>query len=172
MTKADIAKKLSVSVEDVDEAILQGHIPKPLKIGNLTRWREDDIEFLCSNLLSCDDIAQILNTTPEDIEQLMQKNLIPTPIRIGNLVRWNPDKIRDWVNSLRPSCTEPTITTVTGTDVNTMPTDCSLDDVEKKHIQNVLTMTDGNRSETAKIIGIGERTLYRKIKEYKLGYPC
>jgi two-component system response regulator HydG len=44
----------------------------------------------------------------------------------------------------------------------------SLDEVEKVHIKKTLEMTDGNRSEAAKILGIGERTLYRKIKEYDL----
>ena len=30
-------------------------------------------------------------------------------------------------------------------------------------------MTNGNREEAAKLLGIGERTLYRRIKEYSLG---
>ena len=30
------------------------------------------------------------------------------------------------------------------------------------------TMVDGNREQAANILGIGERTLYRKIKEYGL----
>ncbi len=42
----------------------------------------------------------------------------------------------------------------------------SLNEVEKQHIISTLELTDGNRSETAKILGIGERTLYRKLKEY------
>jgi len=29
-------------------------------------------------------------------------------------------------------------------------------------------MTNGNREQAAKILGIGERTLYRKIREYGL----
>jgi len=44
----------------------------------------------------------------------------------------------------------------------------SLNDVEKQHIVNVLTLTEGNRAEAARILEIGERTLYRKIKEYNL----
>ncbi len=44
----------------------------------------------------------------------------------------------------------------------------SLNDVEKQHILNVLTLTEGNRAEAARILEIGERTLYRKIKEYDL----
>ena len=37
---------------------------------------------------------------------------------------------------------------------------------EQELIRNTLKMTNGNREQTAKILGIGERTLYRKIKEY------
>jgi DNA-binding NtrC family response regulator len=40
--------------------------------------------------------------------------------------------------------------------------------VEKKHIVNVLRYTKGNKTETAKLLGIGLTTLYRKIDEYHL----
>jgi two-component system response regulator HydG len=43
-----------------------------------------------------------------------------------------------------------------------------LTDVEKYYIQRALELTEGNREEAAKMLGIGERTLYRKIKEYEL----
>jgi transcriptional regulator of acetoin/glycerol metabolism len=35
-------------------------------------------------------------------------------------------------------------------------------------ILDTLTKTQGNREKAAKILGIGEITLYRKIKEYNL----
>jgi DNA-binding NtrC family response regulator len=41
----------------------------------------------------------------------------------------------------------------------------SLDEVEKRHIQRVLEATGGNRTRAAKILGIGVRTLQRKLKE-------
>lgn len=44
----------------------------------------------------------------------------------------------------------------------------SLDEIEKKAIMDTLARTEGNREQAAKILGIGERTLYRKIKEYNL----
>jgi two-component system response regulator HydG len=44
----------------------------------------------------------------------------------------------------------------------------SLEEVEREHIRRVLEMTGNNRTEAAKILKIGERTLYRKIKEYNL----
>ena len=44
----------------------------------------------------------------------------------------------------------------------------SLNELEKQAIEETLAKTNGNREKTAKILGIGERTLYRKIKEYDL----
>ena len=40
--------------------------------------------------------------------------------------------------------------------------------VEKQHIIKVLTYTKGNKTETARLLGIGLTTLYRKIEEYKI----
>ncbi len=44
----------------------------------------------------------------------------------------------------------------------------SIEQAEKELIRNTLKMVNGNREQAAKILGIGERTLYRKIKEYEL----
>jgi len=44
----------------------------------------------------------------------------------------------------------------------------SLQDVEKELIKLTLEQVGGNRHEAAKILGIGERTLYRKLKLYDL----
>jgi two-component system response regulator HydG len=44
----------------------------------------------------------------------------------------------------------------------------SLEQAEKELIRNTLKMVDGNREQAAQMLGIGERTLYRKIKEYDL----
>jgi two-component system response regulator HydG len=43
-----------------------------------------------------------------------------------------------------------------------------MDEVERYYIQKALELTGGNRQEAARLLGIGERTLYRKIKEYGL----
>ena len=43
-----------------------------------------------------------------------------------------------------------------------------LDRLEKEAIRQTLAMTNGNREQTAELLGIGERTLYRKLKEYGL----
>jgi len=48
------------------------------------------------------------------------------------------------------------------------PLGMSLDQIEKQAIRKALTLNHGNREQTARMLGIGERTLYRKLKEYGL----
>jgi two-component system response regulator HydG len=43
----------------------------------------------------------------------------------------------------------------------------SMDDIERWAIEETLKITAGNRDEAAKILGIGARTLYRKLDKYK-----
>jgi two-component system response regulator HydG len=43
-----------------------------------------------------------------------------------------------------------------------------LEEIEKLFIAETLRACGGNREEAARTLGIGERTLYRKIKEYGL----
>jgi two-component system response regulator HydG len=45
----------------------------------------------------------------------------------------------------------------------------SMDDIERWAIEQTLKLTNGNREETARILGIGARTLYRKLDKYELG---
>ncbi len=44
----------------------------------------------------------------------------------------------------------------------------SLETLEKRAIRETLRLTGGNREQAATLLGIGERTLYRKLKEYGL----
>jgi transcriptional regulator of acetoin/glycerol metabolism len=44
----------------------------------------------------------------------------------------------------------------------------TLKNIEKRAILDALHVTKGNREEAARLLGIGERTLYRKMKEHGL----
>ncbi len=44
----------------------------------------------------------------------------------------------------------------------------SMKEIEKHYLAETLKLTDGNREEAARLLGIGERTLYRKIGDYGL----
>jgi two-component system response regulator HydG len=43
-----------------------------------------------------------------------------------------------------------------------------LSEVERYFIEQALTITNGNREEASRMLGIGERTLYRVIQDWKL----
>ena len=42
-------------------------------------------------------------------------------------------------------------------------------EMDKLHIQKVMNYTNGNKTETAKLLNIAVTTLYRKLEEYKIG---
>ena len=42
-----------------------------------------------------------------------------------------------------------------------------LEEVERFYTEKALEIAKGNREEAAKILGIAERTLYRKLQEWK-----
>lgn len=46
--------------------------------------------------------------------------------------------------------------------------DFNVEEMEKDLIQKALTYTKGNRKKAAQLLGMGERTLYRKLDKYKL----
>lgn len=51
---------------------------------------------------------------------------------------------------------------------NINPNALDLASIERRHIQKVLAHTNGNKTESARLLGIGLTTLYRKLDEYKL----
>lgn len=62
-------------------------------------------------------------------------------------------------------------------DPSLLPADFNIEDdnnsldltsMEKKHIKKILAYADGNKTQAAKLLGIGLTTLYQKIKDYDL----
>jgi transcriptional regulator with PAS, ATPase and Fis domain len=104
------------------------------------------------------DAQQILMNYgwPGNVRQL--KNAIDTMVVLSNSAQLT-------VASLPPDIRPTGGTTAGGLDnVAGMP----LEQLEKEAIDKTLKMVHGNREQAAKLLGIGERTLYRKIKEYGL----
>ncbi len=62
----------------------------------------------------------------------------------------------------------PNIRGDAGGDLLRLPVGASLVDVEKEVIRSTLAREGGNKSRTAEILGIGRKTLHRKIEEYGL----
>jgi DNA-binding NtrC family response regulator len=49
-----------------------------------------------------------------------------------------------------------------------VPTGLTMEEIERQAILNALEQTGGNRTQAAEMLGIGLRTLQRKLKEYKM----
>ncbi|MGH7341136.1 MAG: helix-turn-helix domain-containing protein, partial [Candidatus Rokuibacteriota bacterium] len=44
-----------------------------------------------------------------------------------------------------------------------------LEEVERRYILRVMEAVDGNKTEAAQVLGVGRRTLYRKLEQYGRG---
>ena len=80
---------------------------------------------------------------------------------------WINDRTRrdDTGSALDPALGIATVTAwVVGA---TRPSGQPLSEIERHYIEETLELTQGNREEAARMLGIGERTLYRKIQDWK-----
>lgn len=57
--------------------------------------------------------------------------------------------------------------TIAGNFITNETTLLTLDEVERRHIMNVLAHTNGNKSEAAKILGITIKSVYNKLHDYE-----
>jgi len=78
--------------------------------------------------------------------------------------------VRSKGNILTVNDLPPEIGTVLGTDPDRWQflAGRSVEEVERHHIRVTLELNGGNRVKAAQAMGISERTLYRKIREYGL----
>ncbi len=119
---------------------------------------EDVERFLGEQHTTATNLPVSTGKTPEEAGQELIYRAI---LQMGNEIRL----LRDLITAHLPSegmMENPVEEEPADTDANT------LEDMEKIMIERVLADTKGNRKETALILGIGERTLYRKLKKYNL----
>ncbi|MFA7215593.1 MAG: sigma 54-interacting transcriptional regulator [Bacillota bacterium] len=96
---------------------------------------------------------------------------------LENLVEWMintetiPDTIGDENYTLSVKTKIPFSIMTQGAAILDEGEGFSLSTVEKQHIIKVLKLCGGNISKSAKTLGIGRNTLYRKIKNYRITSP-
>jgi DNA-binding NtrC family response regulator len=96
---------------------------------------------------------------PGNIRQL--RNTIRTMVVMANRDKLDVQDLPPEINRVRQL---PSGSNTQSKFVSDMP----LEEIEKQAIIDMLAKTGNNREKAAKLLGIGERTLYRKIKEYNL----
>ena len=135
------------------------------------RERREDIPKLAGHLLG--EIAVENNVTPKplssgariallayqwpgNVRELRNAMETASLIAGGESIEWGdlPPEILE--NILPPSPSGPI----------PLPSPRTLEEIEREAIVSALLETDGNKTQAAKMLGIGLRTLHRKVKEY------
>jgi two-component system response regulator HydG len=135
------------------------------------RERREDIALLTHFFLeqAAEKYGKKLDGLRPEVQQVLMGFPWPGNVRqlknvVENMVVLSPEG-RLGLDSL-PSDVRPKKESAAG-DMNNL-VGISITQAEKELIRNTLKMVGGNREQAAKLLGIGERTLYRKIKEYEL----
>ncbi|MCD6303670.1 MAG: sigma-54-dependent Fis family transcriptional regulator [Planctomycetes bacterium] len=136
------------------------------------RQRREDIPILIDHFIKLTNAAHstsVKGVTPEARRVLMAypwpgnvrqlRNVIENMVVLATGDKLTVDDLPDEIHR-RPD-------DITGAQFGQLA-GVSIEEAEKELIRNTLRMVGGNREQAANILGIGERTLYRKIKEYGL----
>ncbi|WP_026476908.1 sigma-54-dependent Fis family transcriptional regulator [Alkaliphilus transvaalensis] len=139
----------------------------PLKLLPL-RERKDDIPLLIDFFMTVKALR--LGKTSANLPSHMIQRLVEYPWP-GN-VRELENKVEHIINtdnsSLIWDLSEQTASNTTTHNQFNCFQEEKLEDVEKRHIINLLIKYDGNITTVAEALGIGRNTLYRKISKYKI----
>ncbi len=135
------------------------------------RERREDIPLLVHFFMqqSAEKYSKPIDTIAPEAQQMLMGYNWPGNVR----------QLRNTIENMVVMCTGNTLTPDNlPTEIRPKITDTaggmnnlvgiSITQAEKELIRNTLKLVHGNREQAAKILGIGERTLYRKIKEYDL----
>ena len=168
---------MAATNRDLKEAISRGAFREDLyyrlNVVNIhippLRERKEDIPLLVAAFL-----REFIQENGKQIEGIDAK---------ARLALYNyswPGNVRQLRNSVESAVVLSKGTTITlddlppnirgdsGTDSLRLHVGASLADVEKEVIRSTLAREGGNKSRTAEILGIGRKTLHRKIEEYGL----
>ena len=158
---------------EIEPADLPRHIREPaaarflpVHVGAITRATEGaggtgrELEFIVRSLIE-------LKLQVEELRRRMDDERVRSDGWIGEVrsdaVAGRPSTlVASSAGAIEPRDAEETSNVVTITPGMTMA------EIEKAAIEAALKETRGNRRKAADLLGIGERTLYRKLREYQL----
>jgi DNA-binding NtrC family response regulator len=148
-----------------------------LKIPPL-RKRREDIPLLANHFLDLfkkENGREGMHISPEAMRALVQTNWEGNVRELKNLIESlvvlaPEDEIR--FEDLPPEYVSPQGEASVGFDGHALDAESgqamTMDEIERRAILEALEKTGGNRTQAAEMLGIGLRTLQRKLKEYRL----
>jgi len=116
-------------------------------------------------LLTKKQVAHKCKMPAKWIEKAASSGKIPSPIYLDGHKRWRENDIDEWIETGCPHTAQPSST---ANNVEISQDSLNLKQIEMVTIVRALNVVGKNREKAAKLLGIGERTLYRKIQEYRL----
>ena len=116
-------------------------------------------------LLTKKDVANRCKMPVKWVEKAASSGKIPLPFYLDGHKRWREKDIDEWILA---GCLPMQKPEKKQFNVRLFEENLNLEQIEKATIIRALEVTKGNREKAARLLGKGERTLYRKIKEYGL----
>ena len=158
-----LAPGREIGPEDIPQAIRQGGAARllPVHVGPVSRQSEGlggrELEFILRSLVE-------LKLQVEELRRRMDEERSAREQWVGDL---RPGQgfaglapAASWGIEPRDQPPPPNVVTITP--------GMSMAEIERVAIEAALKETRGNRRKAAELLGIGERTLYRKLREYAL----
>ena len=165
-----LAHGREITVDDIPRSIREGGSARllPVPVGQIiregARAEGRELEFIVRSLLELklqvEDLRRRVDEQGSGIGERGSAGIGDVGAGIGHGVRTGHFALP---GALEPPGVSSPANVVTITPGMTMA------DVERRVIQAALRETRGNRRKAAELLAIGERTLYRKLKEYELG---
>ena len=168
---------LSSDIKEINAEILQGYLPGQSSLPTLYK------EGAGQDLSEREILYKVLFDMRKDVNELKRIVLesVANPSHAAQIVKENPHLFAE-VQSERNISQEPVILNINGNGTPTESTSqevqdisheaeddsLSIDKKEKELIMRALRKNNNKRKYAARDLGISERTLYRKIKEYEL----
>lgn len=165
----NIAEQISVIEMDhqINAETLKRYLPQEEQQHGLvirTKTQQETKDY--SNEIGM--LYNMLMQTQKELRELKQQIAHNTPIELPNDTPLYPSAQEEWVE-VEGITDEPSIDTPQlPNDTQHYTTATNIKDAQLDLIQRTLKECGGNRKEAASKLGISERTLYRKIKEYGL----
>jgi DNA-binding NtrC family response regulator len=168
-----LAAAREIQPEDIPREIREGGAARflPVHIGPVVRGTEAaggrELEFILRSLvelkLQVEELRRRIPSSSED-QNRAYGNGRPAAVGAGDWVGdiQRVDADHPHVEAIAGNAQPPQPATVTITPGMTMA------EIERAAIEAALKHTRGNRRRAAEILGIGERTMYRKLREYEI----